>query len=612
MNAVRLSLRATLLVLMAVLALTDTLTAQNSPNPYPSPYPSSRQRSAAMRNSSGIPENRENLARINNTFNKTFDLAKIGGLGREETLVMFDKIWKDFRRMYQLEADGRFTLSETSTTPDTLEAKAQFYAFIQAYPMDFRLVDMQADPVCGAKGTRYNYQSKAEEQCERCLGTGKLANVYNFKLIHTGELSAAVKKYLPNGPTATTPVVPAPTAGPRPEPKADPRISPELAASLKKVVEKHLSDLTNSKMSGPPATAFGISSAGFSVTNGLLNIDVQLQNKEAIKATGATLKVMFFETSAVDKPVVVAQTNSVAFNLDADNKYSIPVFLLNFPELKHVTNTKIMEQAPVEYSQVLKQIKRADVMVVQVVGITPLSAERVIDIDKESVWKIERSDQPGVGAGSSYGSGMVFTGEGHIFTNYHVIDKAKSYYVVVYENGQITKKLPATVVSKDQRADLVILQCKEWKAPAGSPPTPPPVVPSSQCKLGATVFVLGYPLPGALSSNVKYTNGVVSDMAGLDDDSSKIQHTAQIQPGNSGGPMALADGRVVGVIVSSLNAAYALKTTGALPQGINFSIKSDYLLTQASIAGIEIPKYTAGPEPVEHVKAYTVQIMCEK
>lgn len=35
-------------------------------------------------------------------------------------------------------------------------------------------------------------------------------------------------------------------------------------------------------------------------------------------------------------------------------------------------------------------------------------------------------------------------------------------------------------------------------------------------------------------------------------------------------------------------------------------------MTQASIAGIEIPKNPIGPDPIEHVKAYTVQIMCEK
>ena len=135
---------------------------------------------------------------------------------------------------------------------------------------------------------------------------------------------------------------------------------------------------------------------------------------------------------------------------------------------------------------------------------------------------------------------------------------------------------------------------------------------SSNCKSGDRIFVTGYPLQGTLSSNVKYTDGVISDMSGIRDDSSKIQHTAQIQPGNSGGPLVLSDGRVIGVVVSSLSESFALKTSGALPQGVNFAIKSEYILTVASIAGIPIVNSgRKSADPVAHVKAYTVQIMCE-
>ncbi len=210
-----------------------------------------------------------------------------------------------------------------------------------------------------------------------------------------------------------------------------------------------------------------------------------------------------------------------------------------------------------------------------------------------------------------FGSGMVFTEKGHVFTNHHVIKNYSKYYIVTYENGILKKKLPATLIKKDPQSDLAILQCREWNAPEGSPRLPPPIVPSRQCKLGAPVFVLGFPLPGTVSSNVKYTNGSVSDMSGLRDDSREIQHTAQIQPGNSGGPMALADGRIVGIVVSSLSESYALRASGALPQGVNFSVKSDYILNLAAIAEIDLPSAKPSSEPIEHVKAYTVQIMCE-
>jgi len=213
-----------------------------------------------------------------------------------------------------------------------------------------------------------------------------------------------------------------------------------------------------------------------------------------------------------------------------------------------------------------------------------------------------------------YGSGMVFTKEGHIFTNHHVISGAEAIYVVRYENGMLAERLPARLVKMDPKSDLAILQCPEWKAPKDAPAGPPMIVSTKQCKLGDTVFVLGFPLPGTVSSNVKYTKGDISDLSGIDDDSSKIQHTTAIQPGNSGGPMCLQDGRVVGIVVSSLNPGYTLARNGTLPQGVNFSVKSDYLMTLAGIADVEVPKASpAGvTSPVEHVKAYTVQIMSER
>jgi hypothetical protein len=71
------------------------------------------------------------------------------------------------------------------------------------------------------------------------------------------------------------------------------------------------------------------------------------------------------------------------------------------------------------------------------------------------------------------------------------------------------------------------------------------------------------------------------------------------------------DGRVVGVVVSSINSLYVLKETGALPQGINFAIKSDVLLEMSKRANVLLPTSRIQANPVEHVRAYTVQIMSE-
>lgn len=558
--------------------------------------------------------------KVRNTYNKSFDLSKIGAFGREETMVMFEKIWAHFRLTHQREPDGRFTRftygpfepSESSKIPDTLEAKAQFFAFVKNYTPDIKLIDKQICPSCSGAGIYFDPNGYRFE-CSTCSGLKQLATVYNFSLKHTGELSPMVTKYLPSNDGLF--------AGGAQRKPGDPGIE----AQLKAAVDKHLNEIIASKLTGKAPNGFGVASAGFSATGRLGQLDLKFKNTELLRATGATVRVTLFETSSQGSLTIIAHAEAKV-PLDAADRCAFPFTAFFFKDLDASKAGKVTTDAIGDYSLQLKQIKRADSIMVKVLSVTPPNAEKAIDVDKESLWKIQRPDgaTPGQFSGPSqespgqtsksrsFGSGMVFTSEGHLFTNYHVIAKATNCYVVVYENGQLTRKLPATIVSKDPKSDLVILQCKEWKPAAGSPPTPPPVVSSSQCKLGSQVFVLGFPLPGTVSSNVKYTKGDVSDMAGLDDDSSKIQHTAQIQPGNSGGPMALSDGRIIGIIVSSLSEGYALRTSGALPQGVNFSIKSDYLMTLASIAGVEIPKNPIGPEPIEHVKAYTVQIMCER
>jgi S1-C subfamily serine protease len=556
--------------------------------------------------------------KVNNTFKKTFDLSKIGGVGREETQAIFDKIWIEYRTTHQLTRDGDFVEEAGASFPDSIENKALFYVYVKKNSPSLTLIDKQDCPICRGKGrisVKNDFGFWTEIECSRCDGTGRLANINQYTLVHTGELPQGISKYLPQKPAVST--------APGGQPDDGETMSDQ--GKLKAAVEKHLSELLSSKLTGKKPSGFGVSGARFSAQNDIhWQLDLEFQNKELIKVTGANVKVTFFEKGYGSKLTIVAY-NDVRLRLDANDRASISFTEFTYPELKAGDHRMSKSDAFANYASVLKQLKRANDILITITSVSPVNAQKAIDIDNDSTWRIRRetestgtsttkspADTAPASKSTSFGSGMVFTKDGHIFTNYHVIGKANTISIVTYENGQLTSKLPATVISKDQRTDLAILQCKGWKPAEGAPATPPPVVSSSNCKLGDQVFVLGYPLPGTVSSNVKYTKGDVSDMAGLDDDSSKIQHTAQIQPGNSGGPMALMDGRIIGVIVSSLSEMYAMKTSGALPQGVNFSIKSDYVLTQASIAGIDVPKGQASSEPVAHVKAYTVQIMCEK
>ncbi len=546
------------------------------------------------------------------TVNKEFDLSKIGGLGREETMAMFEKIWREFRRTNQLAPDGNFFSSESPNTPDTLEAKARFYVFVKQNNPELTLIDRQDCPKCRGRG-RY-YANGTEYDCDTCDTWGVLANKYVFKLTHTGELPAGISKYLPA--EASKPVM-----------KDGGKETGSQEDALVNIAEKHISEIVRLKFDDKNPKGFGVERLWFSSDDNQLRLNLKFRNAEALKAYGVRLKIeLLAEGRTYSGAEKLAVANDAELKLDSEDSAKVSYSAFFYPSLDISKAPTTRTESFAAYSSVLKIIKRTASIIVKIEGVTPKQTQDAVDIDKISVWFAQREGdsakptpsgqgaqkKPGDNGGNSYGSGMVFTQDGHIFTNHHVIADASKIYVVVIENGQMTAKHDAVIVKKDPRTDLAILQCKDWKAPAGAPANPPPIVPSSECKLGAEVFVLGYPLPGTVSSNVKYTKGDVSDMSGLDDDSSKIQHTAPIQPGNSGGPMALKDGRIVGVIVSSLSATYALKSSGALPQGVNFSVKSDYLLTLASIAGIKIPSGAPSSEPVEHVKNYTVQIMCEK
>ena len=107
-------------------------------------------------------------------------------------------------------------------------------------------------------------------------------------------------------------------------------------------------------------------------------------------------------------------------------------------------------------------------------------------------------------AQNSFGSGMVFTSDGHIFTNHHVIEGSDKCYVIKYENGQIISKTPARIIKQDTSVDLAILKVDSWRPEQGAPLSPPPLASTGTYKSGMEVFVWGFPLPGSTSSNVKY------------------------------------------------------------------------------------------------------------
>lgn len=134
------------------------------------------------------------------------------------------------------------------------------------------------------------------------------------------------------------------------------------------------------------------------------------------------------------------------------------------------------------------------------------------------------------GSSFSSGSGVVWRGGGLVISNHHVVPGASAEVVLV--DG---KRLPGQVVGRDERLDLVAL---EVDGLAGL--VPAAIGDSSSLRVGGLVVAVGNPL----GERNAVTLGVVSavPVAGR-----PLQVAIRLWPGNSGGALADANGRVVGV-----------------------------------------------------------------
>ncbi|MBY0434371.1 MAG: trypsin-like peptidase domain-containing protein [Cyclobacteriaceae bacterium] len=168
-----------------------------------------------------------------------------------------------------------------------------------------------------------------------------------------------------------------------------------------------------------------------------------------------------------------------------------------------------------------------------------------IDVYKTSSGKLRP-------AGS--GSGFIFSSDGLIFTNSHVVNGAEKIMVSLLNENEIE----ATLIGKDPDTDLAILKIYTEGYSVAK------LGDASQLQIGQFVIAIGNPLGyqhtvttgvvSALGRTMRTQSGMVVDNV--------IQSDAALNPGNSGGPMITTEGDVVGVNTAIINGA----------QGLSFSV----------------------------------------
>ncbi len=161
------------------------------------------------------------------------------------------------------------------------------------------------------------------------------------------------------------------------------------------------------------------------------------------------------------------------------------------------------------------------------------------------------------------GSGAILDSDGHIITNYHVIDGADQIEITLASN----KSYPAVVVGGDKEQDIAVLKVD---APADEL-TPITLGSSDRLRVGQRVYVLGNPFgwDGTLSTGIvsSLNRDLPSRVPGRMMQA-LIQTDAAMNPGNSGGPLLNTSGQVIGMCV-------AIATKVGQNAGVGFAIPID-------------------------------------
>lgn len=222
------------------------------------------------------------------------------------------------------------------------------------------------------------------------------------------------------------------------------------------------------------------------------------------------------------------------------------------------------------------------------------SLQEIYDLCSRSIVSITAYAPNGA---TSWGTGVIFSTDGYIVTNTHVLEGAASATVTLADDRQFE----AALIGSDNLSDIAVLHIEALNLPAAE------FGDSDSLSVGDDVVAIGNPLGEELRGTM--TNGIVSainrDITHNGTTMTLIQTNAALNQGNSGGALINLHGQVVGITNMKMMSTYSSI------EGIGFAIPSrsvknvvDQLMDKGYVTGRPTIGITVGTMPEAAINYY--------
>ena len=185
-----------------------------------------------------------------------------------------------------------------------------------------------------------------------------------------------------------------------------------------------------------------------------------------------------------------------------------------------------------------------------------------------------------------------------LLTCAHVTDGAQHIRL-----SSLQGRRTAHCIAYDTQHDVAVLSVQEADLPHTLP-----LHTGRAGQLGESVTALGYPLSGLIGSHLQVTQGSISSLRGIQENSAFLQFTAPIQSGSSGSPLLDQSGVVVGMVTATLSNT----------QNMNFAVKHYGLWALLDTVGFEAaatpvrPMPLTAPQLVKQAQHALWHVSCER